>query len=184
MLIAAGVKTEEELPHGRRTGLNVRRIQNLLAKDRKGLILNEYLHKQGSHFNKKTEPRLVTLTSNELSWYHNEQERLDRKPQGQIELEFIYTVVKSYQVHNDRPAFLISVTMYKDKKGNNVVDNRDIIFSAETDEIRDKWIIAIEYLKTKAIYDAYAAKNRNVGFNAMGDTNDLPKNHDNDRFNK
>ena len=33
MLTAAGVQTEEELPHNRRTGLNVRRIQNLLAKD-------------------------------------------------------------------------------------------------------------------------------------------------------
>jgi hypothetical protein len=126
----------------------------------------------------------VTLTSNELRWYHNEQERIDRKPLGAIELEFIYSVVKSYQVHNDRPAFLISVTMFKDKKGNNVVNNRDVIFSADTDEIRDKWIIAIEYLKTKAIYDAYAAKNRNVGFNAMGTANDMPQNHDNDRFNK
>ena len=45
MLIAAGVNTEEELQHNRRTGLNVRRIQNLLAKDRKGLVLNEWLHK-------------------------------------------------------------------------------------------------------------------------------------------
>ena len=126
----------------------------------------------------------MTLTSNELRWYHNEQERINRKPLGAIELEFIYSVVKSYQVHNDRPAFLISVTMFKDKKGNNVVNNRDVIFSADTDEIRDKWIIAIEYLKTKAIYDAYAAKNRNVGFNALGSANDMPQNHDNDRFNK
>lgn len=36
---------------------------------------------------------------------------------------------------------------------------RDIAFSCDTEEARDKWIIAIDFLKTKAIYDAYAKKN-------------------------
>ena len=76
---------------------------------------------------------------------------------------------------------MISVTMFKDKKGNYIIKSRDIIFSCDSDEARDKWIISIEYLKTKAIYDAYAAKNRNIGFNQTKPDDMIPKNTDDER---
>ena len=79
-------------------------------------------------------------------------------------MEFIYNIIRSFQVHNDRPTFALSVTMWTDKSGNEK-GKREFFFSCDNEIQRDKWIIAIEYLKTKAIYDAYADKNRNVGFN-------------------
>lgn len=61
---------------------------------------------------------------------------------------------------------MISVTMYFDKKGEEK-GKRDIFFSCDTAEIRDKWMIAIDYLKTRAIYDAYAKKNTLANFFAQ-----------------
>ena len=85
---------------------------------------------------------------------------------GLVKLPFIYEVVKSKQAHNERPSFMISVTMYLDKK-NEEKGKRDIFFSCDTPEMRDKWMIAIDYLKTRAIYDAYAKKNTLANFFAQ-----------------
>ena len=53
--------------------------------------------------------------------------------------------------------------MYYDK--NDVEQRkRDIWFSCDREEDRDRWMIAIDYLKTRAIYDAYAKKNTLVNF--------------------
>lgn len=82
---------------------------------------------------------------------------------GLVELPFIYAVVKSKQSGNERPAFMISVTMFMDKKGEEK-PKRDFFFSCEDEATRDKWMIAIDYLKTRAIYDAYAKKNTFVNF--------------------
>ena len=87
---------------------------------------------------------------------------------GEVELNFIYQVMKSSQVRNERPTFLISVTMYK--KNGKEMPKRDIAFSCDTEEARDKWIIAIDFLKTKAIYDEYAKKNQCVNL-AMQNSN-------------
>ena len=58
---------------------------------------------------------------------------------------------------------MISVTMYLNSKGEEK-GKRDLYFSCTTEEQRDKWMIAIDYLKTRAIYDAYASKNTLVNF--------------------
>ena len=82
---------------------------------------------------------------------------------GLVNLPFIYEVVKSKQAGNERPSFMISVTMYLDKKGEEK-PKRDIFFSCDTEQARDQWMVAIDYLKTRAIYDAYAKKNTLVSF--------------------
>ena len=66
---------------------------------------------------------------------------------GMVNLPFIYAVVKSKQAHNDKPTFMISVTMYLNSKGEEK-GKRDLYFSCATEEQRDKWMIAIDYLKT------------------------------------
>lgn len=58
---------------------------------------------------------------------------------------------------------MISVTMYYDRKKEEK-PKRDIFFSCNTPQERDKWMIAIDYLKTRAIFDAYAKKNSLVNF--------------------
>lgn len=82
---------------------------------------------------------------------------------GCVKLPFIYDVVRSKQVRNEKPSFMISVTMYYDRKKDEK-PKRDIYFSCDSAEERDKWIIAIDYLKTRAIFDAYAKKNTLVNF--------------------
>ena len=54
MLQAQDVETEDELSFERRTGLMVRRIQNMLALNPKGYIIKEMIYKQGDAVNKKT----------------------------------------------------------------------------------------------------------------------------------
>jgi len=41
---------------------------------------------------------------------------------------------------------------------------RILIFACETTYDRDRWIAAIDYLKTKAIYEAYSKNNKLVSF--------------------
>ena len=130
----------------------------------KGILLKDFLYKQGESLNRNTERRLVTLSAKELCWYHDEREYEEQSPLGKITLEFIYNNFKSFQVHNDYPTFMLSVTMWTNKKGEDK-GRREFFFSCENEILRDKWMIAIDFLKTKAIYDAYTSKNRNIDFN-------------------
>jgi hypothetical protein len=41
---------------------------------------------------------------------------------------------------------------------------RDFFFACDTDLQMEDWIITIEFLRTKAVYDAYAQKNIPVQF--------------------
>ena len=54
--------------------------------------------------------------------------------------------------------------MWTNKKGEDK-GRREFFFSCQNEIMRDKWMIAIDFLKTKAIYDAYTSKNRNIDFN-------------------
>ena len=166
MLLSQDVKTEEQLSYARRTGLTVRRLQNTLLLNKKGILLRDILMKQGENLKKTTEPRLVILTAKDLCWYHNESEFYNCKPLGKIPLEFVYKNIKSFQVHNDRPTFMLSVTMWTDKKGKEK-GRREFFFSCDTENLRDKWMIAIDFLKTRATYDTYTSQNRNIAFNVQ-----------------
>ena len=54
---------------------------------------------------------------------------------------------------------------------------RTLIFGCESELIRDKWLAAIDYLKTKAMFDLYQKKNSLVNF--MGyEKNDDVKEHE------
>ena len=72
------------------------------------------IFKQGKAVNKNTQLRLVTLTQHKLRWYHNEKEEKNDEFLGCVSLPFIMGVVKSKQERNERPAFMIAVTMYID----------------------------------------------------------------------
>lgn len=152
------------------------RVQNQINMNPRSLVLKEVLYKQGDALNKSVSKRLCSLTQFTLKWYHNDQKEFEEdKYMGLVKLPFIYEVVRSRQAHNERPSFMISVTMYHDRK-NEEKGKRDLFFACETAEIRDKWMIAIDYLKTRAIYDAYAKKNTLSNFFAQ--SNDEEKKTD------
>ena len=178
MLYAQDVLSEDQLSFERRTGLMVRRIQNMLAVNPRGFILKEMMHKQGEKINKNTSERLCTLDAEKLQWFHDDHELQTGKYLGSIELRFVYSVLKSYQEHNTRPAFMLGVTMYRDKTHKEVEKKREFFFSCADVLTRDKWMIAIEFLKTKAVYDAYAAKNSNVNFATTNLEKEEEQNHE------
>ena len=49
---------------------------------------------------------------------------------------------------------MLSTTIWTDKKGREK-GKREFFFSCDTEHLRDKWMIAIDFLKTKATYDVY-----------------------------
>ena len=164
MLLAQDAEEEKDLLIERRTALVVLRVQNVINKSPRAVVLKEHAYKQGNQVNQKVSKRILTLTQFELRWYHdNDIEFANDEFLGRVELPFIYAIVKSKQAGNTRPSFMISVTMYYDKKDEEQ-RKRDIFFSCDTEEARDRWMIAIDYLKTRAIYDAYAKKNTLVNF--------------------
>lgn len=59
-------------------------------------------------------------------------------------------------------------------------DRRTLKLAAESSRVRDKWVAAIDYLKTKAIYDAYSKSNQLVNF--MGPENDKKEDQDADEL--
>jgi len=181
MKLAQDTEEEAELLQERRSALVVLRVQNLINNNPRALVLKELLYKQGDAVNKKVEKRIVTLTQFELKWFHDDPEELRADYyMGLVKLPFIYDVVKSKQARNERPSFMISVTMYLDKKKEEK-SKRDIFFSCDTVEDRDKWMIAIDYLKTRAIYDAYAKKNTLVNFINSSKSEEKKRDEDADR---
>ena len=77
-------------------------------------------------------------------------------------MRFIYDVV-SIKMKDNSPSFRISVSVHINEKGKEA-GKRDITFSCHSPQDRDRWIAAIDYLKTRSIYDAYAKKNTLVNF--------------------
>mgnify|MGYP007004933629 CR=1 FL=1 len=55
-----------------------------------------------------------------------------------------------------------------------------MIFSCRNTFDRDKWIAAIDYLKTRAIYEAYAKNNRLVSFMSTNTQQKKDKSGDDD----
>lgn len=117
MLLAQDTEEENDLLIERRSALVVLRIQTCLNMNPRSIVLKDRLFKQGKAINKNVEKRLVTLTQYELKWYHDDEvEFANNKYMGLVKLPFIYDVVKSKQAGNEKPAFMISVTMFYNKK--------------------------------------------------------------------
>lgn len=68
------MENEDDLSLQNRTGLMVRRMQNLISKDPNTVIKKGFIFKQGRGANKNTQSRLVTLSTQHFRWYHNEEE--------------------------------------------------------------------------------------------------------------
>lgn len=81
---------------------------------------------------------------------------------GCVKLPFIYEVIRMSAIDKDT-SFRLGVSLYE--KQNKVQSGkRDLIFSCNNAFERDKWIAAIDYLKTRAIYETYSKSNRLVSF--------------------
>ena len=72
---------------------------------------------------------------------------------------------------------MIGVTMWTDKRGDEK-GKRDFFFSCDDVLTRDRWMIAIDFLKTKAVYDAYSRKNRDVQFGINAQEKKEETNHE------
>ena len=86
----------------------------------------------------------------------------DVKVRGCVDMRFIYEVVP-LKIKDDRTSFRLGVSLHINVKGKEA-GKRDITFSCKTKEARDRWVAAIDYLKTRSIYDVYAKKNALVNF--------------------
>ena len=81
------------------------------------------------------------------------------------------------------PSFRLGVSLHEKYKAKEA-GKRDIIFTCKTEYDRDRWAAAIEYLKTRAIYEAYAKNNKLVSFIRQENDIDKMKDHDNDEMDK
>ena len=62
MLLAQDAEEEKDLLIERRTALVVLRVQNMINKNPRAVVLNEVAYKQGSQLNQKVSKRILTLT--------------------------------------------------------------------------------------------------------------------------
>ena len=58
-------------------------------------------------------------------------------------------------VRGENAAFSLSTSCWFGKKQEEN-SSRDFYFACKEEHDRDKWVITIEFLRTKAVYDAYA----------------------------
>ena len=84
---------------------------------------------------------------------------------GCVNLPFVYQVIKTELSNTSRPCFSISVSMSIDNKKREQ-GKCDLIFSCDSVEARDRWMACIDYLKTKAIFDAYSKNNYFINLSA------------------
>ena len=95
----------------------------------------------------------VTLSQTHLKWY-NTKDLLDHdKYSGLVKLTFIFEV-SNVTVKDTDDSFRLGVSLYE-QRGKEHAGKRDLIFTCKNSFERDKWIAWIDYLKTRAIYDAY-----------------------------
>ena len=97
---------------------------------------------------------------------------------GAVKLPFIYEVVKMSMFGTDA-SFRLGVSLYEDRK-KTLAGKRDLIFTCHTPFDRDKWIAAIDYLKTRAIYESYSKNNRLVSFMSTSNEKNQDKDKDDD----
>ena len=67
----------------------------------------------------------------------------------------------------------MKVFKYDSKNKQETAGKRNLTFSCDTVFTRDKWIAAIDYLKTRGIYDSYIKNNQLVNFTGC----DKPEEH-------
>ena len=116
MLLAQDVKQEEFLNEERRAALTVLRTANALKRKPNRAIFCDILTKQGAKMNQKESERIVTLTKDDLKWYHSKEEIASGNYLGWVKLQFIYQVMKSQLAKTDMPAILLHVSLWHDKK--------------------------------------------------------------------
>ena len=75
-----------------------------------------------------------------------------------VNLPFVFRVVKMKKASTELPRFQIDVSLHFTRKKKEA-GRRSIIFGCNSEHECDMWMAAIEFLKTKAIYDAYAKQN-------------------------
>lgn len=127
------------------------------------MVLKEVIFKQGQAVNNKTSKRLCTLDYREFKWYHDEKELQKRTPLGVIPIKCIYQTLKSKMTWLTQPTMMISTTNWINKQEEDE-GKRDFYFACDTVVQLEKWIITIEYLRTKAVYETYMEKNVPVQF--------------------
>ena len=62
MLLAQDAEEEKDLLIERRTALVVLRVQNVINKSPRAVVLKDHAYKQGSQVNQKVSKRILTLT--------------------------------------------------------------------------------------------------------------------------
>lgn len=96
----------------------------------------------------------------ELTWFAAKEDIQMDKFEGKINLSHIFEVAKISD-QNGNPAFFLGFSMYE-KRHKKEAGKRDFTFTCATQQDRDRWVAAIDYLKTRSIYLAYAKKNKLV----------------------
>jgi hypothetical protein len=70
-------------------------------------------------------------------------------------------------------AFSISTSNWIKKRGGRDKGQRDFFYAAKTVVERDEWMAAIDFMRTKAMYEAYAAKNIPIKFPLQNEGEEL-----------
>ena len=163
MLLAQNCNWEGDLIDERRTALVVQRIQNQINQKPNAIIYGESIFKPSYQIDRKSVELVVeyiTLNQFELTWYSSKEDVVSDKFRGRVKLPFIFEVVKLTD-KDGNPQFCLCVSVHQ-TLNKKEAGKRDIIFTCYSKHDRDRWIAAIDYLKTRAIYQAYAKKNKLV----------------------
>ena len=104
------------------------------------------------------------MTTQWLRWYHDRDEYNGGTFLGSIPLKLIYAVVPARMKTGKTNCFSISTASWYSGKSDKEKDKRDFYFSPSSENLRDEWIAAIEFLRTKAIYENFARQNCAVSF--------------------
>ena len=95
------------------------------------------------------------MTTEYFRWYHDEAELKSGSFLGSVPLEYIYNCVASKMASGEMPAMSIGATLWMSRDGKEE-GKRDFFFGCVNELDRDDWIMSLEFMRTKAVYDKNA----------------------------
>lgn len=106
----------------------------------------------------KVSARLCSLSAKHFRWYHDKSELQSGIFMGSLPLVNITRCMPSFTKRQNKFAFSVNSTLMIDRNLNEV-QNQTIDFCCDDIETQNRWVISIEFLRTRAVYEDYASKN-------------------------
>lgn len=104
------------------------------------------------------------MSARAFRWHHDAAELKSGVCMGSVPLVNLISCLPAKNKSSRKFGFSIVTTLCLDRNLQQQEGIQTLDFCCDTIEQRDKWIISIDFMRTRAVYEDYSAKNISVQF--------------------